>query len=107
MDEVAEYATSYGWKLMHVHRVKVRGGKAVTPYLYDGKGWFDLTIAREDGRWLFAELKVDNNDTSDEQDMWSSLAKAAGIPVYTWYPSDWEEIKSVIGIEVQSGGRKP
>ncbi len=55
-------------------------------------GFPDLVMARE-GRTIFAELKSQRGRVRPEQQRWlDELAKAPGIEVYLWRPSDLDSI---------------
>lgn len=57
------------------------------------RGMPDIIVASERGL-LVAELKMDGNDTSADQDRWIYTLHQAGIPCMVWRPDDWHAIKA-------------
>lgn len=94
------YAQSLGWAVTAVRRnvcVQKRNSKEtynVTPWLYDGEGWLDLTFVRE--RVVFAELKSEKGVIRPAQQVWLDRLKAAGQEAYLWRPADWSQIEKVL-----------
>jgi hypothetical protein len=96
---VIQLAQGYGWRVAHFRKVRViRKDKTVyfeTPVAADGKGFLDLELIR--GRVLIkAELKMDTGRLRPEQELWIAAYKAAGVPVFVWYPRDWREIETTL-----------
>jgi len=63
----------------------------------DGKGFPDLVLVKPP-RLVIAEVKRQKTNPNEYQREW--LNDFAGVPcveVYTWKPSDWDDIVSVLG----------
>jgi hypothetical protein len=79
--------TAHGWR---------------TPVAADGKGFLDLTIAREEGgyltgRLIFAEVKIPPDKLRPDQVAWFNLLKATGkCEVYVWTPDDFDKIVQIL-----------
>ena len=86
---VIELAELHRWRIYHVANVK---GKLRSE---TSKGFPDLVLARP-GRLVFAELKREGEDPTDEQEIWHALLRSAGEEMYVWRPSDWREIEEVL-----------
>lgn len=93
MDQVAETAQRFGWRVAHFPRSRSPRGNPMTAVKYDAKGYPDLTLVRE--RVIFAELKVDSR-VRIEQVEWLGALEAAGAEVYVWKPKDAAEIERVL-----------
>jgi len=60
-------------------------------------GWPDLVLCRPP-RLLLVECKSETGTLSDEQEEWlDDLRLCPGVEVYVWKPSDFAEIKRVLG----------
>ena len=86
---IIEVAELHHWRIYHVANVRGRLRSETS------KGFPDLVLARE-GRLLFAELKLEGEDPTDEQEIWLALLRSAGLDVFVWRPSDWREIEEVL-----------
>ena len=84
-----EYAELRGWRVYHVTDVRKRLRS------HTSVGFPDLVLARP-GRIVFAELKSESGETTEDQDVWLSLLKAADAEVYVWRPSDWFEVEELL-----------
>lgn len=94
-EQVIDLAHLYGWRVAHFTQAQVgRGGAWVTPIKADGKGYPDLTLARE--RVIFAELKVGYNKPTEEQLQWMLWLTGAGAEHHLWYPKDLEQIQKTL-----------
>ena len=73
-----------------------------TPVAADGKGFLDLTIAREadeyrTGRLIFAEVKIPPDKLRPEQQAWFNLLQATRkCEVYVWTPDDFDKIVQIL-----------
>lgn len=83
---VIDTARVFGWRVAHFRPAKTERGWR-TPVQADGKGWPDLTLARE--RVVYAELKTGRNVLSAEQEQWITALDVAGAEVYVWRDADW------------------
>jgi len=92
--EVIALAQSHGWHCAHFRTSQGKAGRWLTAVQGDGKGFFDLVLARE--RCLFAELKVGKNKRTKEQEQWAEVMNTAGQLVYLWKPQDWPQIVEVL-----------
>ena len=86
---VIELAEWHGWRIYHVAKVK---GQLRS---HTSKGFPDLVFARP-GRLVFAELKLEGEDPTADQEVWHELLRSAGEEMYVWRPADWREIKEVL-----------
>jgi hypothetical protein len=87
---VVDVARILGYKAAHFRPAGVRGGKFVTPVAYDGKGFPDLVLVRDDpGRVIYLELKVGKNTLTPEQADWLELLRGAGQEAYVITEHDW------------------
>ncbi len=95
--QVLHAAKLLGWKSAHFRPGMNRRGRWLTAVQGEGAGFPDLVLVHRRKRLkIVAELKVGRNTTSKEQNEWLETFEACGIPAYTWRPSDWEEIKTVL-----------
>jgi hypothetical protein len=76
-------APMLGWTSYHTLRSK--GSKA---------GYPDRTLVRE--RIIFAELKREKTQPTDEQIAWLDRLAEAGGEVYLWRPSDLDDIAAIL-----------
>lgn len=90
MDEVVYYALDHGWQVMHIKPAKV-AGRIITPTNPSGKGYPDLTLAKN-GVVHFWECKAPGKKPTPDQVGW--LEATGGRVIY---PSDWAYIKEVLG----------
>ena len=93
---VIELAEMQGWRVYHTH-----DSRRSPP------GFPDLTMVRRQ-RLIFAELKREDGNPTDEQTAWlidlgivsdSTHALILGPPVvevFLWRPSDWPEIEKAL-----------
>jgi len=90
---VVQLAETCGWRVMHVRRSRVRGGKVATSTSIDG--WPDLTIFGH-GRLIFAELKSERGQLAAEQRRVLDELRRAGQDVRVWRPGDWIEVEETL-----------
>lgn len=88
----------YGWPLVfHVRAAIKIDGQYVTPVSYDGEGYPDLEMLRPSTvTRVVQELKVKKNKPTEKQLDWLEAFQQCGVPAFVWYPSDVEEIKTVL-----------
>ena len=104
--QVIELAKYFGWRVAHFRSVRVMRKNGTyyyqTPVQADGAGWPDLVLAHRDkGRTIYAELKSETGKVSEAQQEWLEvLAANPGNDVFTWRPSDWEEIQEALAVGV-------
>jgi hypothetical protein len=102
-DAVIELFRMHRWRVAHFRVARTTKGWR-TPMIGD-PGYPDLTMARGP-RLVYAELKGDGADgkrrgrvTPDERAWLAELQLVAEanplVEVYTWWPSDWEQIIEV------------
>lgn len=97
--QVVELATICGWTALHVRRsIGRRGGKQAYQTTTSIKGWVDLLLWRP-GQIIAVELKREKGRLTDEQRECLSGLAAAGVPVYVWRPSDFEELARVLAVK--------
>ncbi len=91
---IVDAAHLYGYLVFHTRpALSAKGWR--TPVQYDGKGFPDLVLMRDDGM-IFAEIKSSNGNLSREQEHWlDGLAKVAAVTsrvrVCVWTPADWPD----------------
>lgn len=89
---VTDLAAQMGYHHMHVRRTVGRGRRWVTGTSISG--WPDYAFWRP-GRFFLAELKSETGTLSyDQQNVMRSL-RQAGVDVYIWRPSDWNDIEQI------------
>jgi hypothetical protein len=88
---VIERAQELGWKVAHFRKARTKNGWT-TPVQADGKGFPDLFLCKP-GQCFYAELKVGNNVTTDDQCRWLEDLGAAGCETHVWHPEDWPAIR--------------
>jgi len=84
--QIIKLARLLGWRVFH-------------PWLsvHSASGWPDLALCRPP-RFLLAEIKRERADLTPAQVCWRlDLAECPGVEIYTWRPSDFEEITRVLG----------
>jgi len=91
---VLEFAKLHGWRTAHFRPAKTAKGWR-TAVSGDGKGFPDLVLVRGT-RLLFVELKMWRNTPSSEQESWLRTLRQTFAEVYLWYPSDWDQIETVL-----------
>jgi hypothetical protein len=65
--------------------------------LHSPSGWPDLVLCRPP-RLILAEVKIETGELSTAQGEWlADLRRCPGVETYTWRPSDFAEIKRVLG----------
>lgn len=94
LGQVLELAKLFGWGVAHFRPAKTSKGWR-TAVQGDGKGFPDLVLVQK--RVIFAELKSEGGKMSSEQVEWSDWLQDANAEWYCWRPSDWEEIKILLG----------
>ena len=94
---VIELAELHRWRIYHVAKVKGQLRSETS------KGFPDLVFARPGigaqyvrARLVFAELKLEGEYPTEDQEIWLDLLRSAGKDVYVWRPSDWREIEEVL-----------
>lgn len=91
---VLELARSLGWRSMHVRTSRGKNGHATTTSVV---GWPDLVLWSEtQRRVLFAELKSETGQLSDQQDAVLASLRAAGQEVAVWRPADFDAAVAVL-----------
>lgn len=95
MEQVVDFAHLHGWFVAHFRAARTADGEYETPCQFDAKGFPDLFMVRP-GQCVAAELKVGKNTKSAEQENWLNALEASGIPAFTWYPDNWDEIEEVL-----------
>jgi len=90
------------WRVAHFRGVRIqrRDGSShfATPVQADGTGYPDLHLVKpQAGRSVVAELKSESGRTTDAQEDWLAWIRAAGHEAYCWRPSQWDEIREVLG----------
>ncbi|MDP2730868.1 MAG: VRR-NUC domain-containing protein [Dehalococcoidales bacterium] len=100
---VVQFAQLHHWKVAGFRPARVtKDGKETyrTAWKYSGMGFPDLVCVRPQdhrpGRILFIELKSEKGKLSQEQEWWARAITAANGEWYSWKPSMWPQIESVL-----------
>lgn len=91
--DVIRLARTLGWKVAHFRAVKTPTGYR-TPVQADGAGFPDLCLVRD--RVIFAELKNERGQITEEQKAWLAALERAGAEAYVWRPADLDEVLAVL-----------
>jgi len=84
--QVLDLAKTYHWLCFHTYDSR----------LSVGTGYPDLCMTRG-GRILYCELKTERGRLRPEQKIWlEALSTCVGVEVYTWRPSQMDEIIEVL-----------
>lgn len=95
--QVIERAQMLGWIVAHFRPLKRSNGSWETPCQGDAAGFPDLFLLHpEAGHRVAFELKVGSNDKTPKQNAWLTAMELCGIPAFTWWPKDWDEIDQVL-----------
>ena len=84
-----ELAELHRWWIYHVANVKGQLRSKTS------KGFPDLVLARG-RRLVFAELKLEGEEPTNDQEIWLNLLRLTSSEMYVWRPSDWREIEEVL-----------
>lgn len=82
---VVRLAEVLGWKPFHVYDA-----------INSAPGFPDLMLRRPP-RLLFAELKSEHGRVRPQQRAFLADLRACGQETYEWRPSNWDQIKQVLG----------
>jgi len=98
-DAIIEAAHIYGFRVAHFRPALTTKGWR-TPVSADGKGFYDLVLAKP-GRIIMVECKSTNGTLSDDQQKWRDAVWGA-CEYYCWRPDDWcsNVILKVLSMEV-------
>lgn len=91
--QVIDLAHLFGWKVAHFRPAQTTKGWR-TPVAADGAGWPDLFLVRE--RCIAVELKREKGKVGDEQAVWLTLLRAAGIETYVIRPRNLDDLAAVL-----------
>ena len=85
--EIVKVAKLYHWKVQYFWR-----------NFHSPKGWLDLVLTKpENGRLIFAEIKIPPDDLKPEQQEWIDIWKQyKSVEVYVWRPDDWDDIIKIL-----------
>jgi hypothetical protein len=99
--QVTDLAAILGYAWSHFRPAQTARGWRTPVSGPMGKGWPDLTLAKE-GRLIFAELKVGKNKLSPEQAEVLATLRLAGAETYVWFPEDIEVIADILAAKSNS-----
>lgn len=86
---IGEMAQFLGWRVAHFRTANTGKGYR-TPVAFDGKGFPDLVLARdEDQRVVFIELKGEGGRLSPDQREWMRVLQKSGAEYHLLTPKDW------------------
>lgn len=91
--QIIDLAHVYHWEVAHFRPAMTKYGYR-TPVQGDGSGFPDLVLARE--RVIFSELKAEKGKLTELQEHWQVVLREAGVEVYCWKPSQFEEIVEIL-----------
>jgi hypothetical protein len=99
MAQVLEYARLRGWHWFHDNATNaprrcVECG-AIRKFRRNAAGWLDLVLVRRP-RLVFAELKREGEQPTEDQQAWIDELRACGQEVYVWKPNDWPEVEGIL-----------
>jgi len=83
-----------GWKCAHLETMRVvrtPNGPRAVPNV-DATGFPDVVLVHETHGLIFAELKMKYRKPDDAQLAWHDALRAAGVPIYVFYPDDVDAI---------------
>lgn len=86
--DVIKFAKRNGWDdVYHTYNSK-----------RSAPGFLDCVFARESRapHVIVAELKVGDNQPTEDQERWLNYFRAAGVPTFVWWPKDWAEIMETL-----------
>lgn len=90
---VIDLAHLFRWRVAHFRPAQTKDGWR-TAVAADGKGYVDLTLARD--RMVFAEMKRQREKPRPEQVEWLDAIALAGGEVYVWTLDDLLEVKQIL-----------
>lgn len=90
---VIDLARLFGWRIAHFRPAQTTKGWR-TPVAADGAGWPDLFLVRE--RCIAIELKREKGKLSDDQAVWLTALRQAGIETYLIRPRHLEQLADVL-----------
>lgn len=93
-DQIIAVARLLGWRAAHFRPAMTKAGNWVTAVAADGKGFPDLVLVRE--RLVFVELKSQRGRLTTEQAEWIRDFGRAGVEVYVWRPTDFDEAYAIL-----------
>jgi hypothetical protein len=82
--QVLALAKAYGWRAYHSWSSQ-----------HSTAGFPDLVLLRPP-RLIFAELKRQDRNLSDDQAAWAEDLVAAGVEYYLWRPADFQAIEEIL-----------
>lgn len=95
--EVIAYARAHGWMVAHFRPGLSQSGRWQTAVQGDGRGFPDLVLVKPGRQIVFAELKRVGRYLRPQQRAWRDAIEAADGDYRLWRPSDWDEIRMVLG----------
>lgn len=100
-DAVVTMARAFGWTVAHFRPARTKDGWR-TPVGYDGQGFPDLVMVRDD-RLMFVELKSARGKLSEPQKRWGELLGGAGADWRLWSLHEWntgqvERVLAPVGV---------
>jgi hypothetical protein len=86
--DVVKYAKRCGWEDVY----HTFNSKRSSP------GFPDCVFGRQHRapHLMVAELKVGDNEPTDDQQRWLNYFLLAGVPTYVWRPEHWPDIKRIL-----------
>lgn len=82
---VMDAAKTLGWTCYHT-----------TFSIGSRSGFPDLALFHPEHGTVYAELKTQTGNLTDNQVYWLGVISAAGERVYVWRPDDWDEVDAVL-----------
>ena len=91
--DVIRLAQTLGWKCAHFRPAQTSKGWR-TAVAADGAGFPDLCLVRD--RIIFAELKNEKGQPTEQQLEWIAALQVAGVEAYVWRPDDLDQVMAVL-----------
>jgi hypothetical protein len=88
-------AKAFGWRAVHFRPARTSKGWR-TAFTGD-PGFPDCVLVRR-GRLVFAELKREDREPTEDQWQWITALESPDldVEVYVWRPADWDEIVRIL-----------
>ena len=87
---VIDAAKLFGWRYAHFRPARTAQGWRTA--MSGHPGFPDLVLTKG-LRIIFAELKAEDGNLTEDQFVWlNRLGESGRVEVFVWRPSDWEEV---------------
>ena len=93
--KILHVAKLAGWMVHHSRPAQLPSGRWVTPIAGDA-GLPDLILVHPRRGFIMAEIKTELGRLTAGQKKWLSSLHDAGIEVYVWRPSMFDDIQNIL-----------